>query len=224
MRLFGIWRPLGLFFAPEDGGAPPPATPPEVPPATPPAPETPAVPPADVTPPAIPPAGTPATTTEPTRTEGTTPAAPEKYELVLPDDSAHLTADDLSFLEAEAKAIGLSTEQAQQMVHAREAQLVATSARFLEDAKADPEIGGAQWDATVKHALAGRDFVFQGQELEAITSFFDRSGFGNHRFFIRAMARVGRALAEDTPLQGRPLTAPVEKTAADVLFGAATAK
>ncbi len=186
-----------------------------------------------VTPPAVttlaaapPPAAPPVTTTEPARTDGEPPKAPEKYELVLPVDTKHLTDADLEAVAVEAKALGLTNEQAQGLVQARESQLSAMSTQFLDEAKADPEIGGAKFEETVKHALVGRDWLFpEGGDRDLIIGWFDRTGLGNHKAFLRAMARIGKARAEDTPVSGSTSTGNAERIPTeDVLFPSSAKK
>jgi hypothetical protein len=146
--------------------------------------------------------------------------APETYDLKLPDKSVHLTDADLAIVAAEAKAMGLTNDQAQALVNARETQLSQLGAQFLADAKADPVIGGEKFETTVKHAIAGRDWLFpQEADRDFVKAFFDRSGFGNHKVLLRALARIGRITSEDAPRQGASAARGDErKPTADVLF------
>lgn len=65
-------------------------------------------------------------------------------------------------------------------------------------AKADKEIGGAKWDASV--ADAKRAVKTLG--TDALREYLDASGGGNHPEFIRLMARVGSMIKEDDPAKG----------------------
>lgn len=160
-----------------------------------------------------------AAATELARTAAEKAKAPETYELKLPDASKHLTDADLAIIGAEAKALGLTNDQAQALVQARHDQLSTVGAAFLADAKADPEIGGAHFDQTVKHAIAGRDWLFPpGPESELIKSWFDRTGLGNHKAFLRAMARIGKARAEDTNVAGGSAASTKEKSAEERMY------
>lgn len=165
-------------------------------------------------------ADTAAAEAETARTAAAQAKAPEKYELTLPENSAHLTDDDLALVASDAKALGLTNDQAQSLVHARETQMAAVTAQFLTDAKADPDLGGAKWDDTVKHALAGRNWLFpEGADRDLIIGWFDRTGLGNHKAFLRAMARIGKANAEDQAGSGRSTSGSVERLPTeDVLF------
>jgi hypothetical protein len=143
---------------------------------------------------------------------------PETYTLITPADSL-LTDADLQLAEADAKALGLTQAQAQQLVDGRAAYMHDLSTQFLEQAKADPEIGGAHFETTVKHAIAGRDWLFPAgsKGSDTIRRWFDATGLGNHPEFLRAMARIGKSRAEDTHVQGGRETA-ARRPTEDVLF------
>jgi hypothetical protein len=162
----------------------------------------------------------PAADTETARKAADQAKAPEKYELTLPENG-RLEASDLEVVAAEAKALGLTQAQAQQLVTTRATALTALSDQFLTDLKADPELGGAHFDTTVKHALAGRDWLFPpgSEEAALVTAWFEKTGLGNHKAFVRALARVGKARAEDRPVSGAGLVSGGErKPTTDVLF------
>lgn len=145
--------------------------------------------------------------------------APDKYVLTLPETTT-LTADMLPLIEAEAKAMGLTQDQAQNLVKARSDTVAAMSATYLTDAKADPEIGGAKWDATVANALKGVDYLFpkDSPEGQIVRDWFNATGLGNHKVFLRAMARIGVAQREDTPAIRTNHNTTERLDAKDVLF------
>lgn len=147
-------------------------------------------------------------------------APPATYELALPEN-ALLDATDLAFVEAEAKALGLSQEQAQSLVDTRNATVLAMADSFLQEAKADPEIGGAKWDDTVKHAREGLAFMFaKPDELAMVQGWLNKTALGNHPVFLRAMARIGKARAEDpTPAGGTSRAGAAPVSAADRMYG-----
>lgn len=186
-----------------------PATPPATPAATPTAPAS--TPPVAVAPE---PAATPAPP------EGHEPHAPETYALTLPETTT-LTPDMLPFIEAEAKAMGLTNDQAQSLVNARSDAVQVMSAAYLTEAKADPEIGGAKFGATCELALKGLDFLFpkDSDEGQVVRQWFETTGLGNHKAFLRAMARIGKAKTEDAPIQTGTLGAKKTKAAEEVLYG-----
>lgn len=132
-----------------------------------------------------------------------TPKVPEKYELKLPE-GATLTDADVKLFEVEAKTLGLTQPQAQKLVDERVQMVRDTSARFLDELKADKDLGGANFERTKGLAEQGRDAFLLGlpeAERVEILDWFNRSGLGNHKALVRAFARLGKLVAEDKPLQ-----------------------
>ena len=169
------------------------------------------------------PGTTPAPGKEPASKDGTAPAAPkapEKYNLTLPENTPFDDAD-LDVFASEAKQLGLDNEKAQAMVDARVKFVQDNAARYLDELKADPEIGGAKLDGTIKLALRGREVLFPAgtPEAELVNGWFERTGLGNHKALVRAFARLGRMVAEDKIDGAGKGGGRAEKTAADVLYG-----
>ena len=77
-------------------------------------------------------------------------------------------------------------------------------ARWASRAKADPEIGGAGFDANVAYAKRAID-RFGDDRLRGTLA---QTGMGNHPELIRMFARVGRDLAPK----------PKRKSAAEILY------
>ncbi len=107
------------------------------------------------------------------------------------------------------KKHGLDSAKAQELVDAyaghqaelskasekdAEKAFVDLKAGFLKDLKADKEIGGAKFDASV--AAATKAIAKFG--TPALQKFFDDTGMGNHPEVVRAFAKVGAAMAEDS--------------------------
>ncbi|WP_347299399.1 hypothetical protein [Clostridium perfringens] len=146
------------------------------------------------------------------------PAAPEKYEFT-PPEGQELDANALAVFEPIAKELGLSQEQAQKLVdiypQIQQQQAEAWSkqvADWSEQVKADKEIGGDKFNASVGAAQRALD-QFGNTELR---EYLNASGLGNHPALVRFCAKVGKAMAEDTfvvPNQGG------QRSAADILYG-----
>lgn len=146
------------------------------------------------------------------------PAAPEKYEFT-PPEGQELDANALAVFEPIAKELGLSQEQAQKLVdiypQIQRQQAEAWSkqvADWGEQVKADKEIGGDKFNASVGAAQRALD-QFGNPELR---EYLNASGLGNHPALVRFCAKVGKAMAEDTfvvPNQGG------QRSAADILYG-----
>lgn len=136
---------------------------------------------------------------------------PEKYELKLPEGSP-LKATHVEKIAAEAKARGLSNEEAQALLerdsellatHAedQQAQLKATTAKWLEDAKADGEIGGAK--AAECFELSKRVVARFG--TDAFKASLESTGLGNNPELVRMLYRIGKSMSEDQlVLPGEP--------------------
>lgn len=82
---------------------------------------------------------------------------------------------------------------------ARTAKVDETLTGWLDTAKKDPEIGGDNWDASVKNANAVLD-RFGDDEIDAALR---QTGAGVHPSIIRLLSRVGKAIADDTFVAGR---------------------
>lgn len=146
------------------------------------------------------------------------PAAPEKYEFSAPEGQ-ELDANALSVFEPIAKELGLTQEQAQKLVdiypQIQQQQAEAWSkqiAEWGEQVKADKEIGGDKFNASVGLAQRALD-QFGNPELR---EYLNASGLGNHPALVRFCAKVGKSMAEDSfvvPNQGG------QRSAADILYG-----
>lgn len=134
-------------------------------------------------------------------------AVPEKYDLKTPDGVA-LDEAALAEFEPIAKELKLTNEQAQKLadIHTKRMQETEranaeqwkqTTANWVNDIKADKEIGGQNLDTSVRHAQAALA-KFGTPELKAQ---MDATGMGNHPELVRVFARIGKAMAEDNFIQ-----------------------
>lgn len=155
--------------------------------------------------------------------------APEKYELKTRNNSP-LLKDDLAEIEANAKAKGLSQEDAQKMVEGREAdhdkffdrQLKLFEAQKDEWKKAtesDPELCGKDGKAfkeNVEMAHRGMKRFFG----DSFNKHLLDTGFGNHPDVVKGFARIGRELANDKAvLDGKSTTPGKGKSREEKLYG-----
>ncbi len=128
-----------------------------------------------------------------------------KYALTMPDgvevDQALLDA-----LSPDFKELGLTQKQAHSLAdkfiaaqtkkgEEAQANWSKTLTGWVDQAKADPEIGGANWDGTVKAATQ----VVGRFGNDAFREYLNASGAGNHPEMIRFMAKVGAVIGEDRP-------------------------
>jgi len=172
-------------------------------PGTPPAtPTTPDPKPASETPPATPPPGEGAKPPEGEKKPDDAP--PAELELKVPEGVA-LDPALIDGFKPVFKDLGLDSEKAQKLVDhfaasqkARVAQLLAEhqaqEASWREAVRADKELGGTAFEATEKDAAR----ALSKFGTPALTEFFETSGYGSHPELVRLLARVGKALAEDS--------------------------
>lgn len=120
---------------------------------------------------------------------------------------------------------GLKKPQAQKLVdlytkaQAAQAQKAAaayeaTQAKWTEAVKADAEIGGAHFDASLGHA---RKAIAKYGTPE-LKTFLDSTGLGNHPDLVRFVARVGREMAEDSVAGGLAGGAPSPANSEEALY------
>jgi hypothetical protein len=185
------------------------------------APAAPATPPADGKP------------VQPTATEQAKPDA-TKVEAKPADKAATLLAPEIKLtvpegfdakgIEDFAKKHSLSQEAAQALLdervaerkaaaEAEQAKLAALPQQWLEQTKADKDIGGQNLPTT----LANAQRVLSRFGTESFRNALNQTGLGNHPELVRFMAAIGRAMGEDRPL---PTTAApnAKRDPADVMF------
>lgn len=129
---------------------------------------------------------------------------PEKYELKLPEGSL-IAAERLEKISQIAKEKGLSNDEAQALLQTeheavdtyakRQSQeFLAVQGRWLDETKADPEVGGAKLAESVAYAEAAVAKFGDPELKEALNA----TGLGNHKHLVRMLARIGKAMAPDT--------------------------
>lgn len=131
-----------------------------------------------------------------------------KYDLKMPE-GIELDQALLDAIAPEFKELNLTQAQAQKLadkfIETQQARAEkqgeawsATITKWVDDAKADKEIGGDKWDST--KADAQRAIKTLG--TPALGEYLNASGGGNHPELIRLMAKVGAMLKEDNPAGG----------------------
>lgn len=129
-------------------------------------------------------------------------------------------ADDVATVLAEAKAAGLTQNEAQAIVDARLDSYAKAAETYATALKADKELGGDKLPETERLAKLARDVMFPPKSEGA--AFADRlfkTGAGNHPELVRAFVRIGKLLAEDKPGRTTATDAPAQqKSTADVLY------
>ncbi|RCL00934.1 MAG: hypothetical protein JSC189_001027 [Candidatus Tokpelaia sp. JSC189] len=131
------------------------------------------------------------------------------YDLVMPSD-IDLDGELLERLSPQFKEIGLTKSQAQRLAdrfieHSqKQAQAHArawseTVEDWLRQAKADKEIGAAQWERSRKAAVS----LVNRFATPELFDYLNATGAGNHPELIRFLARIGKELGEDRVAQGK---------------------
>ena len=129
--------------------------------------------------------------------------APEKYDLKLPKDSVLDTAH-LERIAAEAKARGLSNEEAQALVERdnglfgvfaqeEKARVEGYIAGWLEESKNDKEIGGANFPKNAELSFR----VIKKYGTPELVKFLEDTGLGNHPEAVRIFVKIGNLMGAD---------------------------
>ncbi len=152
------------------------------------------------------------------------PSAPDEYEDFTLPEGYEANEAELGEFKTLAKDFNLSQDQAQSLIdfeakrmQDQASQLAKTwhdqVGGWLDDAKADKEIGGREWNGTLRYANA---FVNKFGS-EGLREVMEQVGLGNHPEVLRAFAKAGRAISDDEIESGKgPAAAP--KTAAELIY------
>lgn len=147
-----------------------------------------------------------------------------EYVLTMPE-GVEVDKELLGELSADFKAKGMTTREAQGLADkfikvqqdraAKQAEAWSeTVAKWVDDAKADKEIGGAKWDGTVSNAQR----AVKTLGTPALAEYLNATGGGNHPELIRFMAKVGPMIKEDNPAAGGAEGAGKPVETAHILF------
>lgn len=143
--------------------------------------------------------------------------APDTYDLKFADGSPLDPKVDAEKIVAHLKAQGFSTEQAQAHLkhldevaselvtrqrNSMQTQLVEAVTQWKAETEGDKELGGAKLPATLANVKRAMDrFAPEGSSFRKLV---DETGYGNHPEFVRFVNAIGKAMAEDTTILGKP--------------------
>lgn len=147
-----------------------------------------------------------------------------KYKLTMPE-GVELDTELADALGGEFKELGLTHAQAQKLTDkyiatiekretARGENWAKTINGWMDQAKADPEIGGPKWDQTTKDAVRAVNKL----GTPALKEYLAATGGGNHPELIRVFAKVGTMIKEDDPAAHDSHGKPVKADAATILY------
>jgi hypothetical protein len=155
--------------------------------------------------------------------------APEQYEaFTIPDDMPVSEAETAEFGDL-AKGLGLSQEQAQQLIDYQAKRAAAQNGVYadmvngwVESVHADTEIGGAKLEQNLGAAHAAVQ-KFGGDDLAALLDYPSPENptgmaLGNNPAFIRFALRVAKATGEDKAGATNKASASISETA-NVFYG-----
>lgn len=150
--------------------------------------------------------------------------APEKYEFKVPD-GVQLDEALITEFTPVAKELNLDNASAQKLVdlytktRAADTQKLydawaQTHEKWVGDAKADKEFGGANFDANIAIAKKAMTAAVLGGG-EKLVEALNATGAGNHPEVIRFFYKVGKLMSDDKFDTGKSQSgAPVDKAAA----------
>lgn len=154
---------------------------------------------------------------------------PEAYDLKL--EGVELDPAMVETATPVFKELGLSNDQANKLMpvaqdfakkigdaHNQQILAAVTAERkaWLDTAKADPEIGGQNFDGNLVTAAKALDALGMGKG-SSFRALLDDSGLGNHPEMIRAFVKVGKAIGEDSDFT-RGGGQPAQQNVARILY------
>lgn len=156
--------------------------------------------------------------------EATSPEAPAYGEFTLPEGAA-IDADSLGRATTLFKEAGLPQEQAQKFIDlAVEREQAAAQkgvqafvdlqSKWVSEIKADPEIGGARFTASM--AAAGRAIDRLG--VPGLKEALNLTGAGNNPAIVKAFVRLGQMVSEDRFMPGRSAAPATPRSPAETIY------
>jgi len=152
------------------------------------------------------------------------PEVPTYGEFKLPD-GASIDGEQLEHATALFKEAGLPHEQAQKFIDlalSRE-QAAATrgvqafvdlQTKWVSEIKADPEIGGTRFEASM--ASAGRAIDRLG--VPGLKEALNLTGAGNNPAIVKAFVRLGQMVSEDRFMPGRNAAPAASRSPAETIY------
>lgn len=135
--------------------------------------------------------------------------APEKYEAFKLPDGVKLEDAQIADLQATAKDLNLTQDQAQKLVDrelkvrgdataAAQTEFKSTVAAWADQARADKDIGGDKLAPVLASAKRGLEAVSTNAKLPELKTMLDATGFGNHPAVIKLFQYVDSLTGQDS--------------------------
>ena len=161
--------------------------------------------------------------------EGENPDVPETYEFKNLPEGMEVDEGLAEGITPVFRELGLNQEQADKLVGAyaaemqRQAEASVDAVRelvtgWVNTAKADKEIGHANWQGSIDAANA---VIREFGTPELVSDVMVGQGMGNHPEMIRMLARIGKAIGDDSLVTGKA-TDTGEASPEAVWYGATT--
>lgn len=134
--------------------------------------------------------------------------APEKYEPFNFGENPAIDPTNIEQFSTAAREAGLSQEQAQKVLDSLapsvatklRADLVRQAGEWLKASEADPEFGGAAFEANKGIAVG----AYQKLATPELREILNNSGLCNHPEVIRLFYRIGKMTSQDSGVKGAP--------------------
>lgn len=124
-------------------------------------------------------------------------------EKLLGDYATIVNDDKLSPADRGAKMLDLYTSAMKQVGESHTKAWTDTNEKWVNEVKADPEIGGSKFEPTKQMISKVIDSL--GPEMsKSFRQSLDITGVGNNPAFIRGMAKLAQALTEGSHVPGNP--------------------
>ena len=137
------------------------------------------------------------------------PAPAVEYTDFAVPEGMEMDAEVLTNFKGIAKELGIPQEAAQKLIDlqasletkrsaAAEQAQAAQKQQWADQIKADPELGGANFDKTVETAVK----AVEKYGTPELRSLLNETGIGNHPELVKFCHRIGKALSEDGLVMG----------------------
>lgn len=161
------------------------------------------------------------------------PVVPEAYEAFTVPEGMEIEESVLPDVHAVFKDLGLSQEKANEVfgkllaiqqkmelspeaaLEQQQAQVTALSNEWTQQIKNDPELGGANFEASLAQAL----LPIQAKATPELRDVLNLSGLGSNPHFFRFMHALGGMMREDAFVQGGTQTGSSRRSDAEVFYG-----
>lgn len=124
-------------------------------------------------------------------------------EAILGSFATLVNDDKLSPAERGTKMLELYQSAAQKVGESYTKAWTDTNEKWVNEVKADPEIGGAKFEST-KTMISKAIDTLGPEQSKAFRQSLDITGVGNNPAFIRGMAKLAQALTEGSHVAGNP--------------------